>query len=411
MGPIQTLDDVIDMIRRRWRVMAVIVALGCIASFFVALSQQHHYRATEVLQVAQPRISDSMAPSTVQGSAARRLQLVEQILMSRDNVLAMIEEFGLYTDMPALTPTEKVTLFRASVDIDGVAAARDGYTDDGSIAVLTFSADMATPEQAQQVAHALAQKTINLSRDARIAQARETLAFFREEERKLTAELTALEDEIAAFRARNQIAPSSEMDLSLQQIAAIDEQLLSIDRQAIAVQREIQQIDPSTRAATRSRLTADFQAQLDSLAEQRDLLATRRDALAAATRITPEIERALAEFDRRRVQLRERLDVVATRRTEAEVGFQLENERQGVRLTVLEEAVLPEYPASSSRKRKAILGAGASAVLAFLVAYLLELRNPVIRSAAQMKRELGLEPVVSIPYMDVRDGKGRRRRG
>lgn len=411
MGPIQTLDDVIDMIRRRWWIMAVVVVLGCVASFFYALSQQHLYRASEVLQVAQPRISDDLAPSTVEGSAARRLQLVQQVLMSRNNVLAMIEEFGLYADLPDLTPSEKVALFRSAVRIEGVAAAREGYTDDGSIAVLTFSAEMPSPEQAQQVAHALAQKTIDLSREARISQARETLEFFRDEERKLSAEVATLEDEIAAFRAKHQVALPGELDFRRTQIAGINEELLGIDRQIIAIQREIQQIDPNTREATRARLTADLQAQLDSLTEQRQLLAGRRDELAAAIEVTPEVERELGAYERRLEQVQERLDVVTARRIEAEVGFKLESERQGERLTVLEEATVPEYPSTSSRKRKAILGAGASVILAFLVAFFLEWRNPVIRSAAQMKRELGFEPVVSIPYMETGQDKRRKSAG
>ena len=39
----------------------------------------------------------------------------------------------------------------------------------------------------------------------------------------------------------------------------------------------------------------------------------------------------------------------------------------------------------------------ASVALALIVAFLLELRRPVIRSARQMTRETGLVPVVSIP--------------
>jgi hypothetical protein len=40
-------------------------------------------------------------------------------------------------------------------------------------------------------------------------------------------------------------------------------------------------------------------------------------------------------------------------------------------------------------------------MLAFALAFMLDMRRPVIRSAAQMKREIGFGPVVSIPTLDT----------
>lgn len=410
MGPIQTLEDVLDMVRRRWRIMAVIVVIGCAVSVIMALGQTHLYRSTEVLQVASPRIAGDLAPTTVEGSAARRFQVVEQVLMSRNNVLEMIEEFGLFQDLPELTDTEKVVLFRNSTRIKGVAAVGTSRSEHGSVAILTFAAELPSPYQAQQVAHELAQRTIALSRDARLTQAKETLDFFKDEERKLVDQVSALDIEIEEYRTTHAVALPGEVEFRRNQIAAINDELLTIDREIIGVQRSIQQIDPNTRQATRERLTADFRAELTRLSEQRELLASRRDELSRALETTPEITRELGVFERRLEQLQNQLAVVTARRTEAEVGFKLESEGSGQRLTVLEEATLPDYPFTSSRKKQAVLGAAVSLVLAFVVAFLLELRKPVIRSAAQMKRELGFDPVVSIPQMDLRPEEKRRRR-
>ena len=52
-----------------------------------------------------------------------------------------------------------------------------------------------------------------------------------------------------------------------------------------------------------------------------------------------------------------------------------------------------------SRKKRAVMGAAASLMLGLAVAFLLELRRPVIRTARQMERETGLVPVVSIPQV------------
>ena len=86
MGPIHTFDDIKDMVRRRIWVILLFTVLGCIASVLFALSRPHVYLSSEVLQIERPRITDELAPSTVEGSSARRLQLIEQQLMARDTV-------------------------------------------------------------------------------------------------------------------------------------------------------------------------------------------------------------------------------------------------------------------------------------------------------------------------------------
>lgn len=83
MGPIYTFDDIIDMLRRRAGVIILITLLGCIASVYWALSTPHVYQSSEVIQIEQPKIANDLAPSTVEGSSARRLQLIEQQLMAR----------------------------------------------------------------------------------------------------------------------------------------------------------------------------------------------------------------------------------------------------------------------------------------------------------------------------------------
>ena len=126
----------------------------------------------------------------------------------------------------------------------------------------------------------------------------------------------------------------------------------------------------------------------------------RLSALSEAIGITPQIERDLAAFARRRDKIQGELDVVSTRRAQAEVGFRLEEQNQAERLTVMEPAALPDYPVTPSRKRTALIGAVASLIMGLGVAFLLDLRRPVIRSARQMQSKLGITPVVTIPPLE-----------
>ena len=48
-----------------------------------------------------------------------------------------------------------------------------------------------------------------------------------------------------------------------------------------------------------------------------------------------------------------------------------------------------------------------SVALALVVAFLLELKHPVLRTAAQMERETGLAPVASIPVLKTKSSRLR----
>ena len=405
MGPIYSFEDFVDMLRRRAGLIAMVLLLGVLASLWYAASQPHMYQSAEVIQIGQPKIADDLASSTVEGSSARRLQLIEQRLMTRGTVLEIAEKFGLFSDMPNLKDSELVGLMRESIRIESVAAARDGTSDDGTISVLTFVATMPTAEQAQQVARELSRRTIELSVNSRIELARETLTFFNEQEVALTADLNALEDQIASFRTANNLTSPGDAGFRRAELIPINGALLDIAREQIEIRRAVDHAIATERPATAQRMLVGFQEQLDTLEAQRGLLVERKKELEGSLVVSPEMERQLDAFARHQQQLQTSLNTITARRTEAEVGFRLETTHQAERLTVIEPAALPEFPITIGRKRLAIMGTLASMMAALMLAFVQELRHPVLRSAAQMQRETGLTPEVSIPVLDTRRKK------
>lgn len=409
MGPIYSWSDFVDMVRRRSRMIIAVFILGCIASYFWALNQQHLYVSSEVIQIEQPKIANELARSTVQGSSARRLQLIEQQIMARSSLQEVIDEYGLYSDLVALTPSEKIDLLRRSVTINGVAAVREGFADDGTIAVLTISAEMRTPELAQAVTHEFANRTREMTASRRKEQTAETLEFFSQQQEILLRDIAALQDEIEAFRQDNDLTIEGGVEFRLEQISGLNNSIVELDGAIVAAELARTQLDRNARQSVFARRMGEIEDQLETLNRQRDLLVARRDNLRQTIEASPEVERELANFDRRMGQLRGQLDVVNTRRNEAEVGFSLEAASRAERMTTLEEARIPDYPITGSKKRRAMMGAAASLGAALVLAFLLELKRPILRTASQMTRETGVTPVVSIPEMEAPKGWRARR--
>ena len=321
MGPIHTTDDLVDMVRRRVRLLLLVSVSGLLFSLLLALSQKHMYQSTEVIAITRPVIGNDLARPSDAGNEARRLSLIEHRLLTRANLIEIIDTYNLYVEYPDMKPGQMVDRLRQAVRIEGLAATRQGFGDGMAISVLSITAEMPIALQAQQVAHEIARRLIDLNTGLRVAQARETLAFFGAQQDMLAEEMRMLED-------RSEGLPS-ESDLPLS----------------------------------------------ESPQEQ-------------------------ATYQRQQVRLGDELAMISARRTQAEIALRMENQGLVERLTTLDPAALPVHPMTSKRKRIAIIGGVLSVLLAFTLAFVQELRNPVIRTARQMQREIGFAPVVSIPYLD-----------
>ncbi|TDK42135.1 DUF874 domain-containing protein [Antarcticimicrobium luteum] len=402
MGPILSFADFLDMVRRRAGLILLLVILGCGLSVLVAGAQSHLYRSVEVIQVVQPKVAGDLARTTVEGSAARRLQSIEQRVMARDNVLEVISRYGLFTDDPSMTDNEKVDVLRTAVQIKSKAAAGEGRSGDGALSILTVKAEMRSALLAQRIAHEFARQTIDLSREGRLQQARETLAFFTAREETLRARVARIDEDMAAFRKANDLALPGTLNFRRDEIASINQELLSIARERIRIQRAADQVRQTARKATADRKIADFEEELGTLDAQTRLLEARKAELESSIQTSPQVERQIGAYERELEQVRAELNAAISARTEAEVGYRLETEGQGEQLTVIEPATVPDYPFTRSRRKLAIAGAFVSVIVALGVAFLAELRNPVMRTAAHMERDLGIKPVVSVPRMNTR---------
>lgn len=395
------IDDALDVLRRRWRLILAVTILGSVASILFALSTPRLYQATEVIQVEHSTVSDDLVPSQARTASARRIQSIEQRLMTRDTILEMVAQLDLFADRPAMTDTEKVTAIRQSVSIEGRQAARDGYTDDGTLSILSITAYMNDPSDAQRLAHEFAQRTLHLSAQQRFEAAQQTVEFFRLQETSLRAEISTVEDALQAFRNDNALSISGTLDFLRTQIGGINESLRDIDREIALHESEIERLSGSSGLSTVEQRRIDtLRGELDDLTRQRNRLIDSRNALEADISGAPGIERELAAFERQLSGLQDQLSIVSSRLREAETNLALERADQGGRLTVIEAATVPEYAVSRSRKVTALMGGLASLAAALGLALLFEWLNPVIRTPAQMQRRFGLRPVMAVPSLD-----------
>jgi uncharacterized protein involved in exopolysaccharide biosynthesis len=407
VGTIQTLADVIGLIRRRMLLILAIALPGALISLHLALGQAHVWESAAVIQIETPQVLDP-ARDLPTATTSQRLQLIEQRLLSRQALLDLIARHGLFADQPALTESERVARMRESIQLVPVApgGAAIGGTDLSALVIVVRLGD---PAAAAAVANEMAEAVIAMGAAAELARIDETLAFYTAEQARIADALEAAEARINAFKNENLESLPEALTSRREELGRLDERLREIDRRLLELggERDAIAAGGTLREVERRRLAA-IEAQIEVLGEERRLVSGRREVVEAALARAPAVEIELAALTRELQQIQEQYAVVVRRLAEAETSRKLAEAQQGERFTLLERAVPPEYPLRSARRRILALGVGLSGALALMLAFAAELLHPVLRTPAQMARAVGLTPVVAIPMIEG-PGDVRRR--
>lgn len=392
MGPIQTIEDLVNLIRRRFWLLLAITLIGTVAAVVYAKTRPDVFESTAVLQVELPMVTDGGRAAAVPVTVLQLLTSIEQRLTTRENLITLIERHNLFQDAPGMSLEDMVDAMRQSVRFQSVTGPS------GALSALFIVARAGRAEDAARIANDLAQSVLDLGAEGKRATADASFAFFKEQETRLWQEIGALEAEIATYRDANRSALPGVREARQDEIALIETSLRALDQETTGLQSEEAQLRalPTPRATDRRRLE-DIAQRLAVLTAQRAPLTERRTALEATLGNTAEVERVLSAYDRQMRQLQDQYSLVSQRMAEAETAQSLAARQQTERFAMLERAITPDYPVGSGGKKIAVAGLIGSAGLALVVAFLLDLLNPVIRTAAQMERELNLRPVVAIP--------------
>lgn len=410
MGQIQNLEDLLNFLARRWRLIALIALIGVLASAFYAKSLPDTYEAAALIQVQGAQVGgDGTAP----GGSAQLMQSIEQRLTTRDAMAAMIERHGLYADLPALTMDQKILLLRQSVTFQGVEAAGNAaYGTPTQISAIIILARDGDPDKAARIANDFAQGILDMSSSGQLERARDTYAFYLEEESRISSQIAALEADVAAYRNENADALPTVADARRDELVGLETDLRELDQTLVAVMEEQRQLaEKGDLRATERRRLQELDGQIAVLAEQKAALEARKAELQTSIAALPEIERGLAAMERELAQLQASLDVVSAKLVEAETDQRLAERQQGERFALLDRAITPEMPLGSGGKRIFAAGTIASLLLGVALAFILDLMKPVVRTSAQMERQLGLRPIVAIPDLGLPGRKARQGSG
>jgi uncharacterized protein involved in exopolysaccharide biosynthesis len=319
------------LLPRRLPVMILLFLSASLAGVIVAQRLPAVYSTSATLLVESAQISDGQRRPQAQSSAAEQLQVIQQQLLTRSNLIEIANEVQVFEDQASMTPDQIVRAMRSASNIR-LTIGRDQAT----LMRLNFSAG--DPVKVADVVNRYVDIALESSTAAATSQAEDTRAFYEQEVQKYSDEIDAQSSKIATFKSANADALPENLEYNQNRQSLLQERISRAEREleSIAIQRNnIMRVFQATGSVTTQgpppltpeesllqQLTgelsvarsiySDSNPRVRTLQAQIDALEERIAAAAAAAPDTPDnvptaqstaLEISLAEIDSRTTTL------------------------------------------------------------------------------------------------------------
>jgi uncharacterized protein involved in exopolysaccharide biosynthesis len=382
------LSQSLQILKRRALYCAAAFSIILLAGAFVTAIQRPIYEAKGKVLVESQGIPTDLVKPTVTQSANERIQVIQQRIMTRDNLLALVNKYKMFArEQQWMSATDILDLMRERTKFDLVDINATPGRPGLSTIAFTVSFDYENPEITVRVANDIL--TLILSEDARSRtnSATETTTFLASESQRLQGELAAIEVQINENKTKAVDPTVPAMDPTKFQVMELTKL-----KEELAQKSSIYSAEHPAIKALKKKISA-----MEELVAQ-----TPSAAIAQVSAGLIELQRQAAATEKNLEETNKKLD-------EARLGEKLERDQQSERLQVIEQPVQPQNPIKPNRIKLLALSfalaiaAGAGAVFAA------ESFDKSIRNARQLIGVANGRLIVSIPYIATRTETVRRR--
>jgi len=257
----------IEILKRRLLYFLIPFGLVAVPGVAVVMLLPAIYVAEGKILVESQQIPTDLVRPTITANAKERIQIIEQRVMTRQNLLAIVNKFNMFADRrEALSGTQLLDLMRQSTRLQAFeleTRRRDSLT-----IALTVGFEHAQPEMAMRVANELVTLILNEDARNRTSRAQETTNFLAREVKKLEGDLGMIEAQISEFKRKYSADLLSEKTSA--QLAALKSELqeksalyASAHPEIIRLRRQIAALEKLAAS------TANVESGLEALQNQR----------------------------------------------------------------------------------------------------------------------------------------------
>jgi uncharacterized protein involved in exopolysaccharide biosynthesis len=425
----------------------IMLAVGVTSAFVLPRT----YRSTATLLVQSQDLPTTIVEAPTNGAVEQRIARIRQQVLSRGDLIQLIEQNDLYPDERRTQPLSKIIeKMRAATNVGALSSdiGQQSGTQNNTIAI-AMSFDYSDAAKAQAVLQSFVTKFLSMSSEDVEDQASLTVRFLQDQATKLQTQISDIEGQITALKARNGAALAangtpplidtgsfSAQITSLQsenrqliaasrkggdgdsslaqaeaQLAAAQAQYSDTHPDVVAAKEKVKQLrqmaQSSGSANTIQEQIAANNAAIHQLMGQRDAMLARANSALAGQARAPAIEEQAMQLENQAATLRTQYQGVSENLLKAQNSARMASEQRAERLTLVEPANLPDHPFSPNRPLLIAAGAAVGLGLGLLLALGMEFLNRPVRSPKQLEN-LGIPVIGVVPLIKSKSDSTRR---
>jgi len=209
--------------------MLVPAVLGCVAVFGVALYLPSRYTSQSLILIEGQRVPDAFVQSVVTEDLNARLATMQEQILSRTRLQAIIERYGLFKrDMKGVPLEELAQRLRQAIDLTAIKPIVSSRSRDQVLPGFYISVTLEAPQVAQQVCTEISSMFIeeNLRQRERAAQG--TTNFLQGQLDNAKRSLDEQDAKVATFKQKYMGMLPDEMQTNLNLLSTLNTQLEAV---------------------------------------------------------------------------------------------------------------------------------------------------------------------------------------
>ncbi len=280
------INQLLFAIRRRIPLLLALFVVVFGIGAAVAYMLPAVYRSQATILVESQQIPEDLVRSTVTSLPDERIQVIEQRVMTRSNILTIIDKFDLYRNQRGqLTTTELVQKARESTSIRRIRLDGGNRRSNRFSVAFTVGFEHEVPKVASQVANELVTLILEENVRTRTSRASETTRFLVRETERREEDLRRIELQITEFKKENESALPESLDYRLSFLERMERRLIDVNT-------EIQNLDRDQRLFELGLSTSGSQ----SVGLPEEAFSTRRQLTQRLNQLQSELVRKAAVF-------------------------------------------------------------------------------------------------------------------
>lgn len=317
----KSIQDYLAILSRR---KVAIITTGLVVfllGLIIALVWPPTYRSSATILIKEQEIPTELVRSTVTSFAAQRIKTISQRVMTRPNLMEIIEKYNLYVKERKRDTTEEVLEeMRDNIILEMISAdVVDPQTGRPGVATIAFTLAFqgSSPDSTQKVAGELTSLYLAENLKTRKDKAAETYSFLTDETTKLEERIDETGKKLAIFKEKNAHSlPSmalmnlTKLNRTESEIDGVDFELKALTERRSFLESQLEQINPLTNMRS-----ATGQSILDPSSRLKALESELASLSAKYSELHPDLVKIKREISGLRQQTGEGVDVQGLAKT------------------------------------------------------------------------------------------------